>query len=560
MKLEVVVLGIVVLFIGSCAIPTNGRSLQKSQLPFQGHWLYVGGVGPGNYSTIQDAIDNASDGDTVFVFHGTYVGHVNINKSLTLIGEDKYTTVISGFMAYTVSIISDQVTMRGFTIQNGGRLGEGVRIDSCYTTFNNNVVDIPKDDIRLVGDNNIISDNIITANIFYLSGNGNIISTNSITNFYYGIFLTNAWESIISNNSFFNSGLFFSDNVATETVVINNTVNDKTLVFLDDEVDLIVHGGAGQIILMNCTNITVKDQEILDTTVGIQIIESATCFISNNLIAGNQYGISHLGWNNIIKNNIIIDNNNGVLLSGEGNTISDNTISNNSVGIYCDDSTKYNCIVNNTVIHNFFGMQLDFGSDCNTISSNTILNNTYGIRIGSIGNCIYQNNLIQNTQNAYDSSLNTWYNADLHQGNFWSDYSGGDLNHDGIGDTPYNITGGTSQDTYPLIHPYGETDLVIRFVPHLFNSELTIQNTGVTTAFSINWTFLIEGGPLLFCKGEFSGGIRSLLPGEGIVLPLRFLFFGLGAIKIHIWGTAENAPVVETTIHGFLFLFLFLIR
>ena len=37
-----------------------------------GNWLYVGGSGPGNYSVIQDAVDNASDGDTVYVYHGIY--------------------------------------------------------------------------------------------------------------------------------------------------------------------------------------------------------------------------------------------------------------------------------------------------------------------------------------------------------------------------------------------------------------------------------------------------------------------------------------------------------
>jgi uncharacterized membrane protein len=34
-----------------------------------GATLYVGGGGSGNYSTIQAAIDNASDGDTVFVYY-----------------------------------------------------------------------------------------------------------------------------------------------------------------------------------------------------------------------------------------------------------------------------------------------------------------------------------------------------------------------------------------------------------------------------------------------------------------------------------------------------------
>ncbi|MCK4443471.1 MAG: hypothetical protein KAW09_02940, partial [Thermoplasmata archaeon] len=35
--------------------------------------LFVGGSGPGNYTTIQGAIDAASLQDTVFVYNGTYL-------------------------------------------------------------------------------------------------------------------------------------------------------------------------------------------------------------------------------------------------------------------------------------------------------------------------------------------------------------------------------------------------------------------------------------------------------------------------------------------------------
>jgi hypothetical protein len=38
-------------------------------------------------------------------------------------------------------------------------------------------------------------------------------------------------------------------------------------------------------------------------------------------------------------------------------------------------------------------------------------------------------------------------------GNYWSDYTGTDANHDGIGDTPYTI-GGKLQDRYPLMAPF----------------------------------------------------------------------------------------------------------
>ena len=56
----------------------------------------MGGSGPNNYTKIQDAIDNASDGDTVFVYDGTYYENIIINKSINLTGENKDTTIIDG--------------------------------------------------------------------------------------------------------------------------------------------------------------------------------------------------------------------------------------------------------------------------------------------------------------------------------------------------------------------------------------------------------------------------------------------------------------------------------
>ena len=61
----------------------------------RGNILYVGGSGPGNYTTIQSAIDEASNGDTIFVYSGYYEESVKINKSVELFGEDKNNTIIS---------------------------------------------------------------------------------------------------------------------------------------------------------------------------------------------------------------------------------------------------------------------------------------------------------------------------------------------------------------------------------------------------------------------------------------------------------------------------------
>ncbi len=71
---KLLVVAVIVLFIGMSISSSTGFDVreQSSITTSNGKTLYVGGSGPGNYTKIQDAIDNASDGDTVFVYNGTY--------------------------------------------------------------------------------------------------------------------------------------------------------------------------------------------------------------------------------------------------------------------------------------------------------------------------------------------------------------------------------------------------------------------------------------------------------------------------------------------------------
>ena len=59
---------VILLFIGMCVVPSSAviELKEVSTVSFNGDMLYVGGSGANNYTRIQDAIDNASDGDTVF--------------------------------------------------------------------------------------------------------------------------------------------------------------------------------------------------------------------------------------------------------------------------------------------------------------------------------------------------------------------------------------------------------------------------------------------------------------------------------------------------------------
>ncbi|RZN14874.1 MAG: hypothetical protein EF812_04260, partial [Methanosarcinales archaeon] len=99
-------------------------------------------------------------------------------------------------------------------------------------------------------------------------------------------------------------------------------------------------------------------------------------------------------------------------------------------------------------------------SSNNNLTSNTInSNNNYGISMwSSSNNILYHNNLINNTNNnAYDTGTNQWNTSTV--GNYYSDYTGSDNNSDGIGDTSYQIPGGSSIDYFPLMHPWEKTPL-----------------------------------------------------------------------------------------------------
>ncbi|HUS98982.1 MAG TPA: PKD domain-containing protein, partial [Candidatus Thermoplasmatota archaeon] len=195
-------------------------------IPSRGIWLYVGGSGLGNYTRIQDAIDNASNGDTVFVYDDSspYFEYVNINKMITLVGEDKNTTVIDGSNKFSVIKTSvDGIVLTGFTIQNSK--SEGIVIQSNGNQILDNIVKnigegmIPGSGIYL-GEysNNVIRNN----EIIYNNGFGIEISADE-----------DAYNNLFTNNFIaHNLGVGIFDNnrevgtIATWNVIADNGDSD----------------------------------------------------------------------------------------------------------------------------------------------------------------------------------------------------------------------------------------------------------------------------------------------------------------------------------------------
>lgn len=143
------VIGILILFLAAsmvAGVPSPPAEWHGTR----GVILYVGGSDPAtNYTTIQDAINAASPGDTIFVYDysSPYVENVLIDRQVNLIGENKYTTIIDGNHNDVVHITADILNISGFTITNGGYglFLEGVPSSSinilsdCYFSGNDGI-------------------------------------------------------------------------------------------------------------------------------------------------------------------------------------------------------------------------------------------------------------------------------------------------------------------------------------------------------------------------------------------------------------------------------------
>jgi len=153
---------------------SNTLVVKSYTISFDGNTLYVGGEGLGNYSKIQDAIDNATDGDTVLVYDDSspYYENLVVDKSINLFGEDKNSTIIDGNVTDSVIEVSaDHVYIEGFTVTNCRRdlSDAGINVFSDWNTIkNNNIMENQCTGIMLSSSQfNLIENNIFKDNVLF---------------------------------------------------------------------------------------------------------------------------------------------------------------------------------------------------------------------------------------------------------------------------------------------------------------------------------------------------------------------------------------------------------
>ena len=260
---KTLVIVIIILFVGMSIIPSVAVDTVKKPImsSSNGNTLYVGGSEEGNYTRIQYAIDNASDGDTVFVFSGTYYENIELDKRLSLIGEDKNTTIIDGKQeGCSINLSSENAIINNFTI-----IGGGFDTDDFKNFF--------RAGIRITGSNNIIYNNIFRKNCLGISG----VRVTNLT---------------IKDNIFIEDGIGFTcyENDGRPIFKIkyflhnikNNIVNGKPLYYFFNEKDKqIDNWEIGQLILVNCTNFRIKNVSITETDWGLVFAFCNKCLTEN---------------------------------------------------------------------------------------------------------------------------------------------------------------------------------------------------------------------------------------------------------------------------------------
>ncbi len=237
-----------------------------------------------------------------------------------------------------------------------------------------------------------------------------------------------------------------------ENVIVNKSI---TLQGEDRDNTIIDDNRNGDVVNVTADNCMIGEFTMQNGNYGIKIFKSSNNTVTGNNASSNNFDGVDLQWsnNNTITNNTAYYNSIGIhSCHSNNNMISNNILNlNKKYGVKLTDSSNYNTVSGNIASSNDeIGITLSGASNNNVLDS-TITNNDYGIYLTeeTINNLIYHNNIIDNTNQAYNDGNNTWDNGYPSGGNYWSDHvcNGNPSN----GSQPYNISGDAdAQDYYPF--------------------------------------------------------------------------------------------------------------
>lgn len=455
---KVMVIGIILLFFGISYAPTIAIDfVKKSSMAavFNGNILYVGGTGEGNYSKIRNAVKNASDGDTIFVYNGVYKEKtIRLDKAIKLLGENSSTTFLDGEISVgiIVSIKSCDITISGFTFQRcyedgfgeaiylwnkSGRL-ENIYISDCI---------IKECDRGIYYDD---VDNLIVTNCYFYNNIGQIgygtdssnIKISNCLAHNNGVEFGERWVTpgafefdrcsdveIFNCTLYYNKGFSISFWGGNNLELYQNHIYQNSwwgvqfygyeaalynIDFHDNYIHDNYHSG---IFVSHVTDLGINiynnnfssngyDEESLDGGIYIQSCYDSVIIQYNKITSNNGFGIRLNNGNSIIQNDIENNTKQGILISNgplENTLIKKNIIRNNKEGIYLGH--ELNIVSGNTISDNECGINIS--REENTILRNEFSGNNIGVKLQGRHYLLMCNNISYN--NFFDNKKDVFF-------------------------------------------------------------------------------------------------------------------------------------------------------
>ncbi len=326
-------------------------------------------------STLKGAINQAKDFDTIIVKKGSYKEHnILINKPLTIIGKG-YPVIDGELKGEIITITANNVTVDGLFIINVG------------TSYTEDYAAV-----RVRRSKNFVIQNLVLEKLFF------------------GIYIEKSRDGKIFHNK-----------------IIGDAVEE--------------YNSGNGIQLWYSKNIEIEHNFVQHVRDGIYLEFSDFCTIKNNVSSLNvRYGLHFMFSNDDIYQDNTFDNNGAgvAVMFSKRIKMHNNIFKKNwgtaSYGMLLKEINDAE-IIGNSFEDNTIGINIE-GSNRIIYKHNNFSNNGWAIKIK--GAC-YTNTFTKNNflYNSFDIAYNSKVNDNTFDKNYWSNYTGYDLDKDGTGDVPY---------------------------------------------------------------------------------------------------------------------------
>jgi nitrous oxidase accessory protein len=405
-------LGIVALILFWAWQPLSGLLAAAHEGGEQESRLVVAADGP--YTSIEEALEAAQDGDTIEVRGGVYHGPLVVDKAVHLLGVD-WPVIDGQGMGAVVKLVVADVHFQGFVVRNSGN-----EPDRDHAGI---AVSAP----RAIVEGNRLED--VLFGVYIADGPDSVVRGNDIT----GKAQYDLGRKGDGIRLWYSAGVLVEQNVVHET-------RDLVIWYSPDVVirENVVRDGRYGVHLMYCDGAQITGNQFLNNSVGVYTMYSVDVLLSDNLLRGQRgpsgYALGFKDADNITAvNNVLVDNSAGIFLDGTPFS-----------------PQGYSRFEQNVVAFNDVGVILQPAARGNHFSGNTFWENAAQTAL----------------QGGGQPGVNEW------QGNYWSDYSGFDADNDGQGDVPYRaerfFEGLAEREPRLRILAYSPAVQAIEFAAHSF--------------------------------------------------------------------------------------------